>query len=136
MKGRNKRKIFYLATGMAFRDFRGFPSIQEVECKGDKVEPEVKLISLMMYTVPSNMVIASLNVVANNCLTHSEYASCVLDPLDSRRSRLKVLEHGLEAGERKVFGCEVNTVNARGKTNTTTWSLLVTRRREYTDNAY
>ena len=118
---------------MAFRDFQGFPSIQEVECTGDSLRPEVKLISLMMYTVPENKVIASLNVMANNCLTHHEYASCVVNTVDTHRSRLSVLEHGLEAGERKVFGCEVNTVNARGKTNTTTWSLLVTRRREYTD---
>ena len=120
---------------MAVREFQGIPSIQEVECLGRNLGADVKLISLMMFTVPDNRIIASLNVMANTCLTHTEYSSCFIDTDNTRGSRLRVLEHQLVGGESKEYGCEVNTVNPRGKTKSTTWSVSVTAKRKSENNA-
>ena len=91
----------------------------------------MKLISLMMFTVPNNEIIASLNVMANTCLTHNDYSSCFIDTENTQRSKLRVLEHNLVGGESKQYGCEVNSVNPRGKTKSITWSVSVTGKSKY-----
>ena len=113
------------------RDFKGFPSLQEVECTGGFLKPEVKLLSLTMTTTASDMELATLNVITNSCLTHSDFSSCFIDLADSHQSQLRVLVSDLDEGESREYECRANTINARGQTNRSTWSILVTRQRKY-----
>ena len=119
-----------LFTGLFTRHFKGIPSIQEVECWGQGLKPETKLLSLKVYTIPDNKVQASLNVFANNCLTYADYSSCFVDTADTHRSRLRVLVYDLEEGESREYGCRALALQNTGDESELTWSVLVTRKSE------
>ena len=115
---------------MTSRDFKGIPSLQEVECLGGSLKPDLKLLSLKIYTTADNSVLGSLNVITNTCLTYGDFSSCFLHTGDSRWSRLRVLVPDLQEGESREYGCKVSAINSEGDTMVSTWSLFVTRRRE------
>ena len=112
------------------RDFKGFPSLKEVECWGGSLEPEVKLMSLQMYTLPERTILASLNVITKNCVTFGDYSSCFIDKDDTHKSRLRILVYDLGEGESKDFGCTANSLKSLGNTQTLTWIISVTRKSE------
>jgi hypothetical protein len=112
---------------MTSRNFRGFHSIQEVECSGVTLDPTVKLISLKLVKLPESDVLGSLNVIGNTCLTYGDYSSCIVYPDESHRSKLRVLVHDLSEGESREFGCTANTVNTAGDVIFENWKLLVIR---------
>ena len=116
---------------MTVRNFKGFPSLQEVECWGRKVEPEAKLLSLRMYTILDKSVLAYVNILTLECLTFSEFSSCVLNSTDTHQSRLRVLVSDLKAGESRDYGCEVSTLKSLEGTKTTLWTISVTRERKW-----
>ena len=113
------------------RDFKGFPSLKEVECWGGSLEPEVKLLSLQLYSLPERTVLASLNVLTKNCVTFGEYSSCVINSDDTHKSRLRILVYDLVEGEGKEFGCTANSLKSLGNTKTLNWSIRVTRKSEW-----
>lgn len=119
-----------LFTGLFSRDFKGIPSIQEVECWGEGLKPEVKLLSLKLYTIEDSKVQASLNVFANNCLTYTDYSSCFVNTIDTHKSRLRVLVYDLEEGESREYGCRALSLQNTGDESEQTWSILVTRKSE------
>ena len=112
---------------MMWRDFKGFSSLKEVECWGGSLEPEVKLLSLQLYTLPERTVLASLNVITKNCVTFGDYASCFIDGNDTHKSRLRILVYDLAEGEREEFGCTAISLKSLGNTKTLNWSIYVTR---------
>ena len=122
--------IFTVISGMTSRDFKGIPSLQEVECSGGSLKPELKLLSLKMYTKADNLVLASLNVITNTCLTYGDFSSCYVHTSDTHRSRLRVLVPDLGEGERREYACRVSAINSEGDTKVSTWSIVVTRRSE------
>ena len=114
--------------GMTSRDFKGLPSLQEVECLGSSLRPEVNLLSLKIYAVRNNKVLASLNVLKNTCLTFSALSSCYVNTSDTHRSRLRVLVPDLDEGESREFGCRVSALDSGGDPKVSTWSISVSRR--------
>ena len=116
---------------MLARDFRGIPSIQEVECWGGHLNSDVKLISLQLFKLPESTVIASLNAISNNCMTFSEFSSCRMHPTDTHKSRLRILVHDLEEGERREYGCTANTVNPLGNVIFRNWKIVIKRISKY-----
>ena len=126
---RHLTKTFF--TGMTSRDFRGIHSLQEVECFGDNLNSEVKLISLKMYKLPESTVVASLNVYTNNCMTYGDYASCVIHLASVHQSRLRLLVHDLEEGESREYGCTANTINPQGDSIFRNWKILLWRNSKY-----
>ena len=118
-------------TGITSRDFKGIPSIQEVECWGEGLKPEVKLLSLKLYRVSDNYVLASLNIYANTCLTYNDFSSCYVNSVDTHKSRLKALVHDLEEGESRRYGCKATVVQSEGDASELKWSTVVRRRSEY-----
>lgn len=116
---------------MLARDFRGIPSIQEVECWGGNLGSDVKLISLQLFKLPESSVLASLNAISNNCMTFGEFSSCRIHPADTHKSRLRILVHDLEEGENREYGCTANTVNPLGNAVFRNWKLTVKRSSEY-----
>ena len=112
---------------MTSRDFRGIPSIQEVECWGGNLNSEVKLISLQLFKLPESTVLASLNVITNSCLTFSEFSSCRIHSTNTHRSLLRMLVHDLEEGDSREYGCTANTVNQLGNSIYENWKLILRR---------
>ena len=115
---------------MAVRNFKGFPSLQEVECRAGHLEGGVKVLSLKLYAVGDDSVLAYLNTYSNECITHGEYSSCFIDVTDSRHSRLKVLLADLEEGESRGYGCKASIFRSGEEARTSTWSIIVTRNSE------
>lgn len=116
---------------MTARPFKGMPSIQEVECWGAGLKPEMKLMSLKLYRNSDQSVLASLNVYSNTCLTYVDYSSCHVNSTDTHESRLRVLVSDLGEGESREYGCTALGLRTTGDAGETTWSLLVTYTREY-----
>ena len=121
----------YFITGMSWRDFKGMPSLQEVECWGGYLAPEVKLLSLEMLDLRDNTVLSLLNVLTGSCMTFGQLSSCVLDEDDPRMSRLRVLAYDLDEGDSREYGCTVHVLNSFGKPETSNWNIVVKRNSEY-----
>ena len=117
----------FLFSGMSVRNFKGFSSLQEVECWAGHLETEVKLVSLKLYTISDNSVLAYLNTVTNECITHGAYSSCFIDIAASRKSRLKVLVADLKEGESRSYGCKASSFRSGEEPKTDTWSISVKR---------
>lgn len=116
-----------LFSGMTSRDFRGISGIQEVECFGETLDVDLKLISLQLFRLPESTVLASLNVISNNCMTFGDYSSCRLHPADTHKSRVRVLVHDLEEGEGREYGCTATAVTPLGNAVTQNWKLFLRR---------
>lgn len=115
---------------MTSRDFKGIPSLQEVECSGATLKPEVKLLSLQLHRLSDNTALAFLNTYTNNCMTFGDYSSCFIDPDVAHRSRLRILVFDLDEGESRDYGCTVNTMDSYGNPKTSNWKIAVTRESE------
>ena len=116
---------------MSVRLFKGFPSLQEIECTTGSLKAEVNVFSLKLFTVPENGMLAHANPVKNDCVTFEEYSSCEIDSSDTRNSRLRVLVSDLREGERRNYGCTASSFGPFGETNVARWSLVVKRNSEY-----
>ena len=114
-------------TGMTSRLFKGIPSLREVECTGRNLSPEVKLLALQIYRLPSHELLATLNVISSNCVTLGEMASCDVNTADSHQSKLRVLVADLDEGESRQFKCTGNTLDSYGLSKGVTWKIMVTR---------
>ena len=123
--------VFGILSGMSVRLFKGFPSLQEIECTTGNLKAEVNVFSLKLFTVPENGMLAHANPVKNECVTFEEYSSCEIDSSDTRNSRLRVLVSDLREGERRKYGCTASSFGPFGETNVARWSLVVKRNSEY-----
>ena len=119
---------FFVLSGMTVRVFKGFPSLQEVECSTGHLKASVKVFSLKMLTGPQNTVLAHANPVTNECVTFKEFSSCKLDLSDTRKSVLRVLVSDLEEGESRRYRCTATSFGSLGETNTSSWSITVWRK--------
>ena len=115
---------------MSAKIFKGIPSLQEVECWGGRLPSEMKLISLKTYTLPDRTATAYLNTLEEQCITLDQYSSCVLDPVDTRRSRVRFLVADLQEGEGRRYGCDAISFKSLGDTTTWTWTVDVRRNSE------
>ena len=115
---------------MRTQEFKGIPSIQEVECWGGGLKPEVKLLSLKLYRVSDSYELGSLNILTKNCLTRSEFSSCYVNSSDTHKSRLRVLVHDLEEEESREYECKALALGPSGDGEEAIWSIIVTRRSE------
>ncbi|PVD27102.1 hypothetical protein C0Q70_12253 [Pomacea canaliculata] len=105
--------------------FRNITSLQEVECSGAELQSEVKLLFLKMIKLSDSSVLAFVNPQSHECLTYEEFSSCVIDAVDSKKTRLKILVSDLEEGESRLYGCIATTVKSHDFTQQITWNLTV-----------
>ena len=121
-------RIVRLFPELSTRDFRGFPSLQEVECWGGYLQPEVKLLSLAIFPSDSGTVLAYANPYTNECITFTDYSSCYIDTSDTKQSRLRVLVSDLTEGHSRRYGCNITTFKSVGHTKTSTMYIAVERK--------
>lgn len=111
---------------MEVQTFRGISLIQEVICSGSHLDAEVEVISLKLYRVSDNSVLAFVSHVSNECKTFGEFSSCVVDSTDTRRTKLRVLVPDLAEGEMEQLGCTVLVTRLKSLSNEQfTWKLSV-----------
>ena len=113
---------------MTVRDFLGFPSLQEVECSGGTLKAEMDLLSLTLFRIPDNAILAIVNPLKNTCKTFSEFASCDIRAGDTRSSVVRTLVAHLEEGQTALLGCNVTGFLETGHPRVFSWSLTVYRK--------
>ena len=101
---------FTLVSGMQRRPFRGLPTIQEVICSGETLDSDVNIYAMALFTLPTNRVVAFVDLKDNVCSTSVEFAACVIDVTDSRKTRLVTLAQSLEFGEWREYGCNITSL--------------------------
>nr|KAG5701996.1 hypothetical protein BaRGS_015731 [Batillaria attramentaria] len=128
-------------SGLITRSFRGLHNIQEVECSGEFLDPGTSVLSMSLYLVRNDTVLASVNVATGACLTAGYFSSCTIDAADSRgsfsscrideansrRTRLAALVVDLEYGEERVYGCNVSVVESGTRMVSFSWRVTVKR---------
>lgn len=123
-RNRNHCPLF---SGMTARTFKKISSIQEVGCWGEPLDSNTDLLSLRLFKVLDNTVLAYLNPLKNECKTFEEFTSCFIDSANTRSSRLSILVPDLEENESRQYGCTATSVGSLGHTYTVDWFLTVTR---------
>ncbi|XP_025101728.1 uncharacterized protein LOC112568586 isoform X16 [Pomacea canaliculata] len=108
-------------NGMVVRTFKGISSLQEVECSGRYLQPEVKVFSLKLFRVSDQSVVAHVNPITNKCTSFGEFSSCFVDAADTHRSLVRTLVADLEYNESREYGCTVKAFGALGDTQTFDW---------------
>lgn len=124
-----------LIAGMSARDFRGIPSVQEVECTGGALEAEVHLLTLKLFRVADDVMLASLNHFTGDCVTSGEFSSCVLDRVDTKRSRLRTLVADLDEEETRRYGCVVGVLRNTDLAKFT-WTVDVKRNSKISEKCF
>lgn len=114
---------------MIVRDFRGLPELQEVTCSGDSLGAEVKILSLRIFRVADDVVLAYISHFTNECVTFGDYASCTVNAENTRLSELRILVPDLANGEKRKYGCIVTRLDSVD-THKETWTITVEQRRE------
>lgn len=122
---------YFTIAGIIVRDFRGIASIQEVECSGGTLAPEVKLLSLKLLGGSENTILAYVSPASNECRTFVDFSSCVIDSVDSRNSRARTLVSDLAEKEVRTYTCVAQTWKLLGDTQTHTWSVLLEGPRKF-----
>lgn len=118
-----------LIAGMTVKDFQGISILKEVECSGSTLPAEVELLtSLTLFRFADNAPLVYLNSMKQECKTFHEYASCIIDEKDSKKSSVKTLLADLSEGETIRIGCNVSTLQGIGHgPKLITWVVSVYR---------
>ena len=112
--------------GLTSRPFQGFHNIRVLECTGSSLDSSVDVMSMVLYTIPQDKVLASVYTLKGECSTSDgNFASCVIDAADSKKTRLRALLTDLLEGETRVYGCNVTSFRSGGRVKIITWSLVV-----------
>lgn len=107
------------------RNYRGIPSLQELECSGGNLKAEVKLLSLRLFKSTNRSIMAHVNPFTNECITFEEFSSCAIDTTDTRRTKLRMLVSDLQEEESRVYGCTANVFETLGDTQTLQWFITI-----------
>ena len=110
---------------MSAQSFRGTSKIQQVKCDAKVLKSNVKLISIQLINGKDIAPLASLNVLANTCLTSKQFTSCVIDPVNTRQSTLRVLVHDSDEYKSNTYICKITTVNRIWQATEVTWMLTL-----------
>ncbi|KAK7105432.1 uncharacterized protein [Littorina saxatilis] len=116
-------------TGLTARPFYGLSNTEELECSGSVLDSDTSLLSLSLFSLHDDVVLASANVATKECLTSGYFSACLFHPSDNRRSKLRTLVTASDNGRERWFGCNA-TCYGRGRTAIFFWKLPVTVRRK------
>lgn len=118
-------------SGFVSKNFHGFHSITELECSGSSLPTDADILTIVIYVVRNDHVIASANVGKEECSTSGSFSSCVFHPQDTRGAQLRTLITDPPTEEEyRVYGCNVTSFKTGGRLNTVTWMTRVERERK------
>ncbi|XP_076457969.1 uncharacterized protein LOC143291754 isoform X13 [Babylonia areolata] len=100
---------------MEVRPFRGTLDVPEVVCSGRFLSPETEVMLMSLYTESDRKEVAFVHIPDRQCLTYGNFASCVIDKHQTRRSELKTLVTDLPQGGTRQYGCRLTVVRDRRK---------------------
>lgn len=104
--------------------FKGLTSLPTVECAADGLEADVTVMSMTMYSVRDNNVVAAINILDSECSTSGVYSACVVSSQDKKRTKLVSIVPEAVKDEVAVYGCNL-TVFRQGKGHIVSWSTSV-----------
>lgn len=119
----SKQSILF--SGLTSGAFRGEQSIREVVCTCEQLSPDIDVLFMMVYKVPSTRVLASFSYYKRECWNSDYFVSCVIDEADSRMSRLAILVADLPEGSSRAYGCNVSTMAPGGVLRVLSWRVDV-----------
>ncbi|PVD27411.1 hypothetical protein C0Q70_12569 [Pomacea canaliculata] len=111
--------------GLTSGAFRREQSIREVVCTCEQLSPDIDVLFMMVYQVPSSRVLASFSYYKRECWNSDYFVSCVIDEADSRMSRLAILVADLPEGSSRAYGCNVSTMAPGGVLRVLSWRVDV-----------
>lgn len=100
-------------------------------CAGDNFKADDKLLSMTLFTMSDDKVVASVNLADKSCMTSGAFSSCTVDDRDLSKTRLRTLVPDLQEGETRPYGCNVTVFVAGGRINIKSWSVSVRRLSKY-----
>ena len=109
--------------------FRGYPSLQELQCSGENLPAGSDLVYMVLFKQATGKILAFINLRKGECSTAEDYVSCDVDSDDTRRSRLRVLLTDVDSSA-TAFGCNVTVIGPGGMLKTLSWWLAVDPIRE------
>ncbi|XP_076457967.1 uncharacterized protein LOC143291754 isoform X11 [Babylonia areolata] len=123
-----------LWAGFTAKAFHGYAPVTQIECTGGDLNPDLYVLSIVIYVVQDDHVLASANVGKEECSTSGAFSSCVFEGRDSRRTRVRTLvTRGMRVEEGwRVFGCNLTSFRTGGRVATVTLMLTVDRERTTT----
>lgn len=101
-----KSDASFFSGGMIVRDFKGIPSLQEVECSARAISRPVLMCSIKLFKQSNNELLVKLTSSENTCKTYTEFASCTLISSGDRRgSAVRTLVSDWSRGRSIGLGC-------------------------------
>ena len=110
---------------MSSRSFQGLHDLQELQCSGENLPQDSDLLTIVLYEVKSNNILAAANVRKQECFTSNSYVACHLDDTHTRSSRLKALVDDLAEGQSRVYGCNASVFASGMRLRSFSWSITV-----------
>lgn len=121
--------LIFLA-GLIVRAFQGVSSIPEVECSGQRLNPDTSVSAIVLYQSVRGMV-ASVNLMNRECQTTDSFSSCVVDDSNSRNTRLRTIVIDMHDNERRNFSCQVTIFRSGEGSKIIFWNLQVEKFSKY-----
>ena len=120
------------SLGLTSKPFYGLANTQEVECSGRTLDSATSLLSLSLFSLHDDRVLASANIATKACLTSGYFSSCLFHQSDTRQSKLRTVVgvQDLADGEEKWIGCNVTAFVSGGRSMIYSWKLAVSRSRK------
>lgn len=115
---------------MSVTNFRETETIQEVQCSGDVLEPDVDLMTMSLFLLSNKTILAFVNPWKSECLTNTGFSSCHVSSGRSRQTRLRTLVMALPDRASVTYGCNVTIAKSGGVTGTVSWFLTVRNKRK------
>lgn len=97
-------------------------TVQQVECSGHVLEPDVTLFGMTLFAGANHDVLAYVNLRDKECATSRVYSACVIDGSDYRKTKLMALVLDLRDDESRMYGCNVTSLKS-GKGHIISWSI-------------
>ena len=118
-------------SGMTVHDFKGIPSLQEVECSGKTLSSGVVFTSITLFRKTDDGILVTLLFADGSCKTYTEFTSCTIVN-DRKSSIVRTLISDWSEGDAMSIGCNVTGLSGRhGITpRLFSWSLTARRGRE------
>ena len=114
-----------LLSGLSSTRFHGIDSIQRVQCSGDTLPADSKILFAVLYQVSDGKILGKMSMTEKQCYTSEEFVSCDISEGETKESKMRILVADLGEGQSREFGCNVTALMAGFRTRFFSWSLVV-----------